>query len=216
MAEATWLGDPRRLLARPLDFFPRPSQTPGERADSVARLVLYSSVVVGAYRRQLLAWAAGGVVAAAALAVLLGSGTGFYTGARGAGARAPDITGSSRGPGDGPCTMPDAANPFGNALLTDLGKASFPPACSDSSPGVAAAQRKYFNRGLIRSVYDVYERENSQRQFYTLPSPTGVADTTAVRNFLYGTHLNCKARLNDCTDLPTCKEDGRACYGFFP
>lgn len=211
---SSWIGSPAKLLERPFDFFPRPSQSPERRAESVARLCLYAAIIAGAYRRQLVPWTVGGLAVAVALTVFAGgTASGKYEDAN---ASPVDNTGPARGPGEGACTMPSGSNPFGNALLTDIGKPGFAPACSIATEGIAARQRAFFNTGLIRSIYDPYERQNSQRQFYTMPSPTGVADTLGVRNFLYGTSLNCKSTMKDCASKPTCKEDGSACHGFFP
>ena len=214
MGDASWLSNPGKLLENPLDFFPRPSQTPGQRSVSLARLCLYAAIIAGAYRRQILPWAAGGLAVAVALTSFLGGeSAGKYEDAT---MRPVDNTGPARGPGEGACTRPTSSNPFGNALVTDLNKPGFAPACSVNTEGIAASQRAFFNTGLVRSIYDSYERGNSQRQFYTMPSPTGIADTEAVRNFLYGNHLNCKGNMKDCSSQPTCKENSGACNGFFP
>lgn len=213
----TWLQEPAVLLKSPLDFFPSPGQTPPERANSMTRLCLYAGLVVGAYRGQVLAWVLGAAAVAVALTLAVGGRGGGSKYEDGVG---DDISGPARAPGQGRCTMPTEVNPFANALVTDLGKASFPPACSLETAGVKDLQRSYFNRGLVRSIYDPWGRENSFRQWYTLPSPTGVADTTAVRNFLYGTSLNCKGSMRDCASKPTCKEvengGGAVCTGFRP
>lgn len=212
---SSWIGSPAKLLSKPLDFFPRPSQSPEQRTDSIARLCLYTAILAGAYRRQVIPWAIGGLAVAIALTVFMGSaGSGKYEDAN---ARPVDNTGPARGPGEGACTMPSGSNPFGNALLTDIGKPGFAPACSVATEGIAARQRAFFNTGLVRSIYDPYERQNSQRQWITMPSPTGIADTLGVRNFLYGTSLNCKGNMKDCSTKPTCKDGGgEACHGFFP
>ena len=75
------------------------------------------------------------------------------------------------------------------ALLGDEGRA---PACSYDTPGVAKEMRKNFNKGLFRNLDDVYEVENSQRQFYTMPVTTGAPDTIAFAEFLFGRKKTCK------------------------
>ena len=81
-------------------------------------------------------------------------------------------------------------------LLTDLGKPDKPPACAYDT--VRDEVRDNFNAGLFRNATDVYERENSQYQYYTMPVTTGIPDTTAFRNFLYG-------------GMRSCKQDAAAC-----
>jgi hypothetical protein len=221
MTETTtrlWTKDPVELLRRPLDFFPRPGQNPIERANSLARLCIYASLIVGAYRNRLIPYAAGGLVAAVVVTYLIaGRGSDRYDDTSESGYV--DNTGPARGPGEGQCTRPSAENPYANALVSDFGNPDFHPACSLATPGVAEDQKKFFEKGLVRSVYDPWGRQNNARTWYTLPSPTGVADTEAVRNFLYGTHLNCKDNMKDCSTRPMCKENenggGAMCTGFF-
>jgi hypothetical protein len=102
------------------------------------------------------------------------------------------------------CYKSDPNNPFGNAtvgaLLGDEGKA---PACGYDEPGVASQIRKNFNKGLFRNLDDVYEVENSQRQFYTMPVTTSAPDTIAFGEFLFGSKGT------------TCKEDPSKCDPWF-
>jgi hypothetical protein len=98
------------------------------------------------------------------------------------------------------CSPSTSDNPYSNAtvgaLLGDEGRA---PACSYDSPGVAKDIRKNFNKGLFRNLDDVYEKENSQRQFYTMPSTTSAPDTIAFAQFAYGSRgLTCKEDSSKC------------------
>jgi hypothetical protein len=92
------------------------------------------------------------------------------------------------------CSPSTADNPFSNAtvgaLLGDEGRA---PACSYDDPGVAKEMRKNFNKGLFRNLDDVYEKESSARQFYTMPVTTGAPDTIAFAEFLFGRKDTCKS-----------------------
>ena len=212
--EVPWTSAPTELLRSPLVFFPTPGQTPAERGNALSRLCIYAAIIVGAYRKNVLAWTAGGVVAAFAVSKAVAASSANYE--DGSGRANSHFFGAARGPGEGACTRPTANNPYANALVTDFGNPEYAPACSLQTPGVKEEQEAHFNKGLVRSVYDVWGRQNNQRTFYTLPSPTGVADMTAFRNFLYGTNLNCKPNLNDCERKAMCKEDGggSSCTGF--
>jgi hypothetical protein len=59
-------------------------------------------------------------------------------------------------------------------------------------PGVAKQIRKNFNKGLFRNLDDVYEVENSQRQFVTMPVTTSAPDTIAFAEYLFGNKKTCK------------------------
>jgi hypothetical protein len=72
-----------------------------------------------------------------------------------------------------------------------------PPACNydDMKQDI----RRNFNRGLVRSSYDVFERENSQRQYYTMPVTTTFPDVRAFTNFLGFSRETCKENTAMCT-----------------
>jgi hypothetical protein len=50
-----------------------------------------------------------------------------------------------------------------------------------------------FNARLYQSVGDIFEKENSQRQFYSVPSRTYPNDQTAFAKWCYGLEDTCKA-----------------------
>jgi hypothetical protein len=92
------------------------------------------------------------------------------------------------------CSRPTPHNPFGNMTAYDIAtNPNRPPACPYDD--VKEEQRAYFNKGLVRNLTDVYERENSQRQFYTVPVSQSIPDTKSFANFLYaeGLKRSCKA-----------------------
>jgi hypothetical protein len=102
------------------------------------------------------------------------------------------------GAGGGECTWSSRTNPFANVLLTDYADdPERPPACDYDA--MKHDVRRNFNRGLIRSTLDVYERENSQRQFYTTPVTTTYPDTKSFAEFVYGTKVGCKENTAKCT-----------------
>ena len=66
----------------------------------------------------------------------------------------------------GTCTLPTPDNPFMNRSVFD--RQDRPNACSDG-PKVDQMTRQYFDAGLFRSADDVFHKEASDRQFYTVP-----------------------------------------------
>ena len=87
-------------------------------------------------------------------------------------------------------------NPFANFLLGD--DPARPPACAYDD--MKDEIRTNFNRGLYRSLYDVYERQNGQLLFNTAPVTTAIPDAKSFAEFCYGSMAR-----------PTCKEDTAAC-----
>ena len=55
-----------------------------------------------------------------------------------------------------------------------------------------------YNSSIYRNIDDVYERENSQRLFYTLPIQTVPNDQTNFANWLYKTGPSCKENSQNC------------------
>lgn len=215
-SDAVWYQDVRVLLRRPDEFWPAADQTPEERLNSMVRLVAYCAVAVYAYARN------PNHLALAALAIALVSlahrgvaderdarapatrdrGCAHVAGRRGVVAEAADDQFLPRK--DRACTRSTPDNPFANFMVSDYA----------SNPGRPAAckydQHKdeieaNFNRGLVRNAYDIYDKENSQRQFVTMPVTRSAPDTIAFAQFAYGG-----------MGKKTCKEDPSLCRGAFP
>jgi hypothetical protein len=192
--DSVWYRRPAALFARPMEFFPAASQSPEERVNALVRLIAYVAVGVGLWRGD----ARAALAAVAAIAAL--SAVHAFGGEAFSGPPRPGLAESNRARG-GKCVKSTAENPFANVLLTDLADdPDRPPACDydDMRDDIEVN----FNRGLFRNVTDVYDRENSQRQFMTNPVTTGIPDTLAFAQFAYGNQGD------------SCKESPAACTGF--
>lgn len=212
MRDSVWYEDARVLLRRPSEFWPAIDQTPDERLNSMVRLIAYCAIAIYAYRRnhRYLAFALGAItLLSLAHKGVAGTATERRCGAPGTramGCAAP-IAGMRRAhvqPKDTACTRSSPDNPFGNFLVGDyLSAPGRPPACKYDQHKQDIQHN--FNRGLVRNAYDIYDKENSQRQFVTMPVTTSTADTIAFAQFAYG-----------AMGKPTCKEDPSRCSGAFP
>jgi hypothetical protein len=98
----------------------------------------------------------------------------------------------------GECSKPSINNPFMNInQITD--NKQKPPACKYyDKPKVASEVEKDFEYNLYRDVSDLYNKRNSQRQYYTMPSTTIPNEQTSFAKWLY-------------LSPPTCKEDSIRC-----
>jgi hypothetical protein len=98
----------------------------------------------------------------------------------------------------GECTKPTINNPFMNINeITD--KRNKPAACQYyDNENLASDVEKKFEYNLYRDVSDLYNKRNSQRQYYTMPSTTIPNEQTAFAKWLY-------------MSPPTCKEDTIRC-----
>ena len=93
------------------------------------------------------------------------------------------------------CRVPDKENPFMNPNLADFGSDKPPPPKSCPSYNNVGVQRRVeelFNEDLYRDVNDIFGKNNSQRQFYTVPGNQVPNDQGSFAQWLYGTPKTCK------------------------
>ena len=96
------------------------------------------------------------------------------------------------------CTKPTYNNPFMNInVITDNPKKA--EACKSwDNKTLKKDIKEKFNTNLYRDVSDLYGKNNSQRQYYTMPSTTNPNKQTEFAKWCYNTG-------------PTCKEDTIKC-----
>ena len=88
------------------------------------------------------------------------------------------------------CNIPTKENPFMNPLLTDYSNDGYLSKSCDSynNKGIQREIEKNFTHDLIRDVNDIFGKDNSQRQFYTIPKH----DQGSFARWLYATPPTCK------------------------
>lgn len=101
-------------------------------------------------------------------------------------------------------TKPTEHNPFMNTLVSDLGKEEFrAPAEDIKNEDVKKEVEYYFNKNLYKDSKDLYNKNNSQFSYHTVPNTrsygVGVGDKVLFANYLYN------------TPKPTCKENTSFC-----
>jgi hypothetical protein len=209
--DAVWYEDIRVIPRQWHAFWPRASMTVEERTNALVRLFLYVTVAVYAYNRDV----RGAGLGLAAIAVVsflhrrspdvpvsaYGTTTTMAVSSTGATLGTLSSVGGPDAPTLGPagrtaCRRSTPSNPFANHLLGDPGDA--PAACPYDDHKDAI--RENFNRDLYRDSTDLWEKHNSQRQFFSMPYAK-MPDTKAFGEFLAAPHR-------------TCKEDPTVCTGF--
>jgi hypothetical protein len=96
------------------------------------------------------------------------------------------------------CKMPTKHNPFMNSLLNNITTDEDPPvACNSDDDNINEKITDCFNEKLFRDLSDTFDRENSQRQFYTVPR-TNPNDQTEFAKWAYAGNRNCKTEQGDC------------------
>lgn len=93
------------------------------------------------------------------------------------------------------CVKPTKTNPFMNVLISDyVENPERKQACNISNSKTKKLVKKYFDNNLYRDVSDIYDKNASDRSFYTMPVTTLVNDQTEFANYLYGQGKTCKER----------------------
>lgn len=88
------------------------------------------------------------------------------------------------------CVKPTLNNPFMNVMLTDyVDNPTRGPACENVEEQI----KEGFEYNLYKDVDDVWERNNSQRQFYTNPATTIPNDVESFANWCYKVPYSCKS-----------------------
>lgn len=87
------------------------------------------------------------------------------------------------------CRKPTKDNPFMNWLITDKVNKN---ACNIDTPEIKQQVDDYFNKDLYQNIGDVYQNNNSQRQYYTAPVNSGISNQEDFANWLYNIPKTCK------------------------
>lgn len=174
------LVSPERFI----EFFPNKEQTLEEKLNSIVRLGIYGSILVSMYKRNpnYLIW----------ILVFLSITYVMYK------YKPEEFTADLKTNGK---TKPTINNPFMNPTLGDNpNRGPAEPYYDDTerSEEIKADIKKKFNFNLYQDIEDVFDRRNSQRQFYTMPSTTVPNDQDAFKNFLFGGMKSCKSDTGAC------------------
>ena len=100
------------------------------------------------------------------------------------------------------CLKPTEDNPFGNTLLTDVSNYKKKEQACLIEENIEEINN-HFNKGLYKDVNDLYGKNNSQRQFFSMPNTNeyGIKNGDSIKfaNWLYNSGKS------------TCKEDTSQC-----
>lgn len=98
------------------------------------------------------------------------------------------------------CRKPTVDNPFANIVFADyLDAGNIPEPCNVDNKDIQKEMNFLYNSSIYRNIEDVFERENSQRIFYTVPVTTIPNKQTEFANWLYKSGPTCKENSANCT-----------------
>lgn len=97
------------------------------------------------------------------------------------------------------CVRPTQNNPFMNPSFLDIGDKDTLEAynahggsCPIGDKDISQRVDKILNSNVFRNADDIYDRENSKRQFYTVPGGKIPNNQKQFANWLYGSGKTCK------------------------
>jgi hypothetical protein len=92
------------------------------------------------------------------------------------------------------CRIPNKDNPFMNPNISDYNtKNDTEGSCmSYNNKGIQREIEKNFEKDLYKDVNDIFGKNSSQRQFYTVPGKSIPNDQGNFAKWLYGTMPTCK------------------------
>jgi hypothetical protein len=213
-----WLDAPQVLLDDATEFFPftqRDQRCTAAALNSFTRFGIYLSILLAIVRMQPF-WLLVGVVFAT-----FSVGAWFMMGARGAvregftegnlGTEAPVVDPRTVEEkyvpdviGEEGRTMPSASNPFMNVLISEISDNPYrDPAANVQGVAVKSQLDSYFQTMFANNPGDVFNRTQSQRQWYSMPSTTIPNDQESFQNWLYR------------TPGQTCKEGNQAACTYY-
>jgi hypothetical protein len=95
------------------------------------------------------------------------------------------------------CRKPTKENPFMNASILDFNTANPPRACNADDEDIDNHIRLSFHEDMYRNLDDVFNRKNSQRQFFTVHHNTP-NDQEAFARWAYKFPETCKTNQTRC------------------
>ena len=91
------------------------------------------------------------------------------------------------------CKLPTASNPFMNPTFMDYEDGDLSKACNSYDNSVIRnMQEEYFNNDLYKDPFDIFNKNNSQREFYTMPVNSIINDTIKFAEWCYKSPPTCK------------------------
>lgn len=83
------------------------------------------------------------------------------------------------------CRKPTEDNPLMNTPAVNYGLEDEPVACNSNDDDINESIRVNFNHELFRDVDELWDKKNSQRQFYTMPNTAIPNNQTEFARWLY-------------------------------
>ena len=204
LTDMFWFSNPKVLVTmnRIFEIFPSRNYTLARKLNSLVRLAIFFSLVMYVLKKDTKYFVVPVIVMA--LTWLIHYKQGSFTASENDTKKDSPMTANTptnkssnkpMPPVESGCLLPTKDNPFMNPPFQDYGndKALPPKSClTYNNVGLQGKVENLFETDLYRDVSDIFGKENSQRQFYTVPGNQSPNDQGAFAQWLYGTPPTCK------------------------
>jgi len=176
-----WLNDINILFQNYKDFYPKKNMNQIEKANSLMRLAIYYSIFIIIFNLDS-SWLTISFLLIG-ISLFIGKTENF-------------ISESNK------CVLPTKDNPYMNFTLGDhINNPQRHKAC-ELDDKTRAEELKFFRQNIngdsTINRFNLYSKNNNDRNFYTMPSTTLINDQTGFANFLFGDFGRCKSEGKDC------------------
>lgn len=176
-----WLNDFSVLYKKYYEFYPKKNMSENEKANSLMRLAIYYGILLTVFNLDS-SWLSISVLLVC-LSIFIGTTENF-------------IADNKK------CTKPTKNNPYMNFTLGDhINNPNKPKACK-LNDDLRKEELKFFRKNIngdsVINKFDLYSKNNNDRNFYTMPSTTLVNDQEGFAKYLFGDFGKCKSEGKDC------------------
>jgi hypothetical protein len=176
-----WLYDISVLFQNYKEFYPKKNMNQPDKANSLMRLAIYYSILLIIFKLDS-SWLIISFLLVG-LSIFIGTTENFKT-------------------EDKKCIKPTKNNPYMNFTLGDhINNPQRQSACKLDST-IRKEELKFFRKNIngdsTINRFNLYSKNNNDRNFYTMPSTTIVNDQTGFAKYLFGDFGKCKSEGKDC------------------
>jgi hypothetical protein len=173
-----WYNNPKVLMENMQEFFPTNDLTREQKINAIARFSLYYTILVIVFQQDT-KW-----LSISVLLLVISFCLGYYE-------KFEEIKKTDY------CTKPTKNNPFMNFTIADLtDNPNRPPACPYDD--VKDDIKNEFSKSVLTDPADLWGKDISQRNFFTMPWTTATNDQTGLAQWLYGNSGECKNLGKNC------------------
>jgi len=191
-----WSQNPRILFDknRLIEFIPTSDMTHEEKLNALTRLSIYAGLLMLVYTRGM--WTMYIPILGMFFTLFLYK---MYRPQRGSELKDPTLALKDDSIVIKPpfCTPPTRNNPFMNVMFNEWSENPNRPAACEYD-GVSQETENHFNYDLYKDIDDLFEKNNGQRQFFTMPYTTIPNDQGSFAKWLYDTPATCKEDASAC------------------